>query len=87
MKTRKEQIQSILNKKLSPTHLRIEDRTHLHAGHGSILKGSLETHFFIEINSKLFENKSILEQHRMVMDPLQPMMKEGLHSVEIYTKS
>ncbi len=86
MKTRRDKIQDILKKKLNPSHLKIEDRSHLHSGHGSVKKGSLETHFFIEIESKLFESKSILEQHRMVMDPLKPLMQEGLHSIEIYTK-
>lgn len=58
-------IQSLIETKLfqalEPTHLSVVNESHLH----SVPKGS-QTHFKIEIVSHQFENKKLLERHRMI---------------------
>jgi len=49
------------------------------------LKGTLD-HFQIFIISKQFQNKSRIEQHRMVQAPLQAALNDGrIHAVQIKT--
>ncbi len=49
------------------------------------MTGSLD-HFQIFIISKQFQNKSRIEQHRMVQVPLQAALNDGrIHAVQIKT--
>jgi len=46
-------------------------------------------HFALEITSKLFTGKTLIEQHRMVLSTLNPFMEKNggpIHAVEIKTK-
>lgn len=42
-------------------------------------------HFVAEVISSEFEGKTLLERHRMVMDPLKEMLKEMLHALSLRT--
>jgi len=42
-------------------------------------------HLEIHISSSLFKNKSILQQHRIVMDILKEQFDEGLHAIKLKT--
>ena len=44
-------------------------------------------HFGLEITSKEFEGKRLLQQHRMVMDILKVEFQGDLHAVQIKTKT
>ena len=61
-------LQSIENKiqtELKPIHLKVENESHFH----SVPKGS-ETHFKIEVVAPQFENKRLLERHRLMNEIL-----------------
>ena len=39
----------------------------------------------VKVCSPEFEGKSLLEQHRLVMDKVKEILQEGLHAVQIKT--
>lgn len=47
--------------------------------------GGAHNHLGVMVISDSFENKSLLEQHQMVMDSLKEELKERLHAVKIKT--
>jgi BolA protein len=79
-----DRIEDLLIEKLNPSKLFIEDKTHLHQGHHGHDENT--KHLKIQIESPLFQNKSKIEQHRMVLDLLKPHLKINLHSVSIETR-
>ena len=56
-----ELIEQKLKLALNPTYLKVENESHFH----SVPKGS-ETHFRIDVVSLAFEQKKLLERHRIV---------------------
>ncbi|QNN21475.1 BolA family transcriptional regulator [Planctomycetales bacterium ZRK34] len=80
--SRPEKIQRLLTEALTPTHLVIEDQSHLHAGHAGA-RESGGGHFAIEIKSPAFEGKTALQRHRMVYDALAEMMPREIHALSI----
>ncbi|MBT4898785.1 MAG: BolA/IbaG family iron-sulfur metabolism protein, partial [Nitrospina sp.] len=43
-------------------------------------------HFIIHVTSNAFEGVGIMDRHRMVMEALDPAMKDGrLHAAEVKT--
>jgi BolA protein len=80
--SRSEKIQRLLTEALHPTHLVIEDQSHLHASH----VGAREFgggHFVIEIQSPAFEGKTTLQRHRLIYDALAEMMPREIHALSI----
>jgi BolA-like protein 1 len=73
---------------LSPTTLKIQNNSHLHAHH-SAMKGvsSKETHFHVTIASDAFAGKMQMARHRAVFALLKDeMAKEGgIHSLQLKT--
>ena len=49
------------------------------------LKGD-GAHFQISVESKLFEGKSLLQQHQMVYKAMGDAMKSDVHAAKIITK-
>ncbi|MBE8222095.1 MAG: BolA family transcriptional regulator [Bdellovibrionales bacterium] len=47
--------------------------------------GGTHNHLGVMVISDSFENKTLLEQHQMVMDSLKEELKERLHAVKIKT--
>lgn len=84
MRNRIDQIEELLIKKLEPTRLIIDDKTHLHVNH--VGHDASKYHLKIEIDSPLFMNKTKLEQHKLVLDLLKPYLKDLIHSVSLETK-
>ena len=78
-----DRIEELLIAKLEPTRLVIDDKTHLHLHHAGHEKSKF--HLKIEIESPVFNNKSKIEQHKIVMDLLKPYLKDELHSVSLET--
>ena len=62
----KELMDKKLSEKLEPTYLKVEDESHFH----HVPKGA-QTHFKIEIVSSRFENKKLLERHRIINEILK----------------
>tara|TARA_E500000331_G_scaffold148719_1_gene144743 strand:- start:151 stop:429 length:279 start_codon:yes stop_codon:yes gene_type:complete len=71
---------------LAPEFLRIRDDSNLHASHGNVKKGELETHFNIKIVSTFFKHKNKVDMHKMVYEILNDEFSSGLHSLELDLK-
>ena len=76
-----ERIQRCLQEKLNPESLEIIDESHLHAGHAGALSGG--GHFNVIIVGECFENKSLIQRHRMVYAALNDMMQKEIHALSI----
>ena len=81
-------IEGILKDKLNAVKVEVVDQSFLHAGHnpGSQMGG---THYLVKIISDQFENKSLVERHRMVYRAMDDEFKNGLHALAIqaYTRN
>ncbi|AYV54247.1 BolA family transcriptional regulator [Leptospira kmetyi] len=82
-----EEIRSAIYSSLNPTRLEVEDFSAEHAGHAGNPENKPEgTHVRIVLVSPLFQNKSAVEQHRMVYSVLKPWIDKGLHAITLETK-
>lgn len=84
MSDRIERIRETLTKALSPTELDIIDESHLHAGHAGARSG--KGHFRVHITSAAFNGQSMLEQHRLVYEVLDEMMKTDIHALSVKSR-
>lgn len=78
---RLQKINELLTQAFQPTHLRVIDESHLHAGHAGAKTGM--GHFAIEITAADFRDKKPLERHRMIYAALGDMMKTDIHALRI----
>ena len=67
----------------APARLKVDDESHLHAGHAGHRPGG-ETHFSVYIVADAFAGKSRLERHRMVNDALSNELAGGVHALAIH---
>ena len=74
--TRAQRIEHILQRALAPTHLEIENESHMH----SVPKNS-ETHFKVLAVSSLFDGKSRIDRQRLINDLLKTELQQGLHAL------
>ena len=65
---------------LQPLKLEIINESHRHVGHAGD-DGSGESHFFVNIVSDMFIDKSRVERHRMVHDILKDEMMGRIHAL------
>jgi BolA protein len=83
----KDRIAEIVTRELRPSELRVDDESHLHAGHSGSREGG-ETHFRIDVVSEAFAGKSRVARHRMVNDLLADAFgRDGLHALAIRAKA
>jgi BolA family transcriptional regulator, general stress-responsive regulator len=80
-----EQIKQRLIEALSPTMLEVIDESHLHAGHMGA-RPSGETHFRVRCVSAAFNDKSRLEQHRLVNAALAHELSTSIHALALELK-
>ncbi len=67
----------------NPQNLRVDDESHLHAGHsGARPEG--ETHFRVYIVSAAFEGKSRVDRHRMINAALAAELAGSVHALAIH---
>lgn len=74
-------IQDKLTATFSPEHIEVVDESHKHAGHEGARSG--KGHFNVTIISANFENKSLIERHRMVYAALGDFMESDIHALAI----
>ncbi|MEE9343874.1 MAG: BolA family protein [Gammaproteobacteria bacterium] len=74
-------ITDILTNALSPATLNIIDESAKHAGHAGAKGGG--GHFIVEIVSDAFEEKSLIQRHRLVYDALGDAMQTEIHALSI----
>jgi BolA protein len=75
-----------LTEALAPLSLKVDDESHLHAGHSGHREGG-ETHYRVYIVSNAFENKTRLERHRIVNGILASELAGGVHALAIHAKA
>jgi stress-induced morphogen len=76
-----ERIRETLEQAFSPSHLEIEDQSHLHAGHAGAREG--KGHFKVEIVADAFRDKPLIQRHRLVYDALGELMQSDIHALII----
>jgi len=80
-KVRKAEIVKRLKEAFEPETLGVEDESYMHKGHAGASDG--RSHFRVLIISEAFENKNMLERHRMVYRVLDEMMRLDIHALAI----
>lgn len=78
------EIQHKLKDAFCPTWLKIENQSHLHAGHSSS-PNTGQSHFHVTIVSESFNGLSKVQRHRKIYDVLKPMLNEGIHALGLST--
>lgn len=74
-------IRGRLQTALRPDTLEITDESHLHQGHAGAASGG--GHYRVRVISSCFENKSVLERHRMVYQAVNDLMPSEIHALSI----
>ena len=65
---------------LSPRKLEIINESHLHKGHAGNNGGE---HFKIKIQSLLFQDKSMVERHKIIYEALGDLIPKTIHAISI----
>jgi BolA family transcriptional regulator, general stress-responsive regulator len=73
-------IRERLTNQLQPTLLDVIDESHLHVGHAGA--GSAG-HFAVAITAEAFNGKSLIEQHRLVYQAVDDLMRSEIHALSI----
>ena len=76
-------IKTKLSENLNIDSLEIIDESHKHANHAQSSGG----HFRVRIVSEDFQDKSLIERHRMVYGILGDMLKNEIHALSIDAKA
>lgn len=79
-----DELAEILLKKISCSHITVEDESYFHRGHTHKGQGG---HYKVTLVSQAFEGGSLVQRHRAVFDALEAQMKKEIHalSAETYT--
>ena len=78
----RDQILEKLQAEFNPSYLNVEDQSELHRGHAGWNEGG-ESHFHIQIDSKVFLGMSRLKQHRAVYAALTPQLVKKIHAISM----
>ena len=84
--TVRERMEAKLTAAFAPEFLKIVDESHKHAGHAGHAGGAGqggETHFRVQIVSRLFSGRSRIERHRAVNDLLADEIAGGVHALAL----
>jgi BolA protein len=79
-----DQLEERLRAALQPTLLRVEDDSHLHAGHAGARDGQ---HFSVHLVSPRFAGLGRVARHRLVYDSLGSLAALGVHALAIVAKA
>jgi len=84
------QTKDVITKKLTeafaPDSLRVEDESHLHAGHAGHRPDG-QTHYRVYIVSEAFRGKSRIERHRSINAALAAELAAGVHALAIHASA
>ena len=80
--TSPEQIQTILTEKLSALLVIVEDHSQAHQHHP---EGAGSGHYHLFVVSDQFQNKTLIQQHRLVYSALEPLMGSAIHALSMDT--
>lgn len=79
-----QQIEATLRELLQPLALRVDDDSHLHAGHAGAREGR---HFTVHLTSAAFAGRSRVARHRLVYDALSTLIPQGIHALAIVARA
>jgi BolA protein len=82
----KDVITKKLTEAFAPESLRVEDESHLHAGHAGHRPGG-ETHYRVYIVSESFRGKSRIDRHRAINATLASELAGGVHALAIHASA
>jgi BolA family transcriptional regulator, general stress-responsive regulator len=77
-------IKKRLQEALAPSHLAVQDDSHLHAGHAGAREGR---HFTVHVTTSRFDGLTRVARHRLVYDSLGPLADQGVHALAIVAKT
>ena len=85
-------IQEKINAELAPTVLVVNDDSEKHANHKGMHDGhagvrSNESHFSVVVVAEAFQGMTPIKRHRMVNAILQKEFDDGLHALQLSTKT
>ena len=80
MAVTREDIALALTAALAPSHLEVQDDSHLHAGHAGAREGR---HFSVRIAAEAFRGLPRVRRHRLVYDAVASLMPQGIHALAI----
>ncbi|GMR20638.1 MAG: hypothetical protein BMS9Abin36_1234 [Gammaproteobacteria bacterium] len=78
---RVDEIEHRLRNTLTPESLKIENESHLHAGHAGAQGGA--GHYAVTIVSERFEGKNAVQRHQLVYSAVKDMMPGEIHALRI----
>jgi BolA protein len=78
-------IRERLTRELQPLVLEIIDESAKHAGHAGAASGG--GHFIVTIVSPVFEDKTLIQRHRLVYDAVGDIMHTEIHALSINAKT
>jgi BolA protein len=78
---RKAEITRRLKEAFDPESLGVEDESYLHEGHEGAKDG--RGHFRVLIITTEFEDKTMVERHRLIYRALDEMMRLDIHALAI----
>ncbi len=80
-----ERIEAALRVTFAPTALKVDDQSHLHAGHAGARGGA--GHYRVEIFSAEFAGLTPLARHRAVYEALGSLMGSEIHALSIRART
>ena len=75
-----DELKAMLQQALSPISLNIRDDSAAHAGHAGASSGA---HFAVTVVAESFAGRRPLERHRMVYEAAAPLLRQGIHALQI----
>ncbi|MEZ4407608.1 MAG: BolA family protein [Polyangiales bacterium] len=84
MESTARRIEATLRDALSPTELRVDDESHLHAGHAGAREGG---HYRVFVVSAAFAGLGLLERHRKVYGLLGAEFRGSVHALAITARA
>lgn len=82
---RVEMIRERLTNCLQPTELDIVDESAKHAGHAGAASGG--GHFIVTITASAFQDKTLIQRHRLVYDAVDDIMHREIHALSIQART
>jgi BolA family transcriptional regulator, general stress-responsive regulator len=78
------EIETRLRAALAPSHIAVQDDSHLHAGHAGAREGR---HFTVHVTTSRFDGLTRVARHRLVYDSLGSLADQGVHALAIVAKT
>ncbi len=80
-----EMIRERLTRALQPVALEIIDESAKHAGHAGAASGG--GHFIVDIVAPAFNDKTLIQRHRLVYDAVDDIMHREIHALSIQART